>query len=44
MSGAADSKSAARLIATSFMSLFSVVGLTLYGLPLYYDKFVTELD
>jgi MFS family permease len=32
-----------RLIATSFMSLFAVVGLTLYGLPLYYDKFVTEL-
>jgi MFS family permease len=43
VSGAAESKSTTRLIATSFFSLFSVVGLTLYGLPLYYDKFVTEL-
>src|SRR5436190_955631 len=33
----------ARLIATSFVSLFAIVGLTLYGLPLYYDRFVTEL-
>jgi MFS family permease len=33
----------ARLIATSFLSLFAIVGLTLYGLPLYYDHFVREL-
>jgi MFS family permease len=32
-----------RLIATSFMSLFAIVGLTLYGLPLYYPKFMTDL-
>jgi MFS family permease len=32
-----------RLIATSFMALFAIVGLTLYGLPLYYPKFMTEL-
>lgn len=25
------------------MSLFAIVGLTLYGLPLYYPKFITEL-
>jgi MFS family permease len=44
VSGAAEIKSSpARIIATSFMSLFAVVGLTLYGLPLYYDKFVSEL-
>ena len=28
--------------ATSFLALFSVVGLALYGLPLYYDHMVTE--
>jgi MFS family permease len=50
VSGAAESRAeptsdsrSARLIATSFLSLFAIVGLTLYGLPLYYDKFVTEL-
>lgn len=32
-----------RLIATSFMSLFAIIGLTLYGLPLYYPEFMTEL-
>ena len=43
MSGAPEGKSSARLIATSFMALFAVVGLTLYGLPTYYDFFVTNL-
>jgi MFS family permease len=43
VSGAAQSKGSAKLIATSFMALFAVVGLTLYGLPMYYDKFVTDL-
>ncbi len=28
--------------ATSFLALFSIVGLALYGLPLYYDHMVTE--
>jgi sugar phosphate permease len=27
---------------TSFFALFSIVGLALYGLPLFYDSFVTE--
>jgi MFS family permease len=31
------------LIATSFLALFAIVGLCLYGLPFYYDFFVTEL-
>lgn len=31
------------LVATSFLSLFSVVGICLYGLPYYYDFYVTEL-
>jgi MFS family permease len=31
------------LIATAFLSLFAIVGLVLYGLPLYYDFFVREL-
>jgi len=31
-----------RAAATSFVALFSVVGLALYGLPLYYDHMVTE--
>ena len=34
---------ATRLIATSFLVLFSIVGLVLYGLPMYYDFFMTEL-
>jgi MFS family permease len=34
---------AARLIATSFFVLFAIVGLVLYGLPMYYDFFMTEL-
>ena len=28
--------------ATSFLALFTIVGLALYGLPLYYDHMVTE--
>jgi MFS family permease len=32
-----------RLVSTSFLSLFAIVGLVLYGLPLYYDFFVKEL-
>jgi MFS family permease len=32
-----------RLVATSFLSLFSIVGLVLYGMPLYYDFFVKDL-
>ncbi len=32
-----------RLVATSFLSLFAIVGLVLYGLPLYYDFFVKDL-
>lgn len=31
------------VIATSFLTLFAIVGLCLYGLPFYYDFFVTEL-
>jgi MFS family permease len=31
------------LIGTSFMVLFAVVGICLYGLPYYYDFYVTEL-
>jgi MFS family permease len=31
-----------RAATTSFLALFSVVGLALYGLPLYYDHMVTE--
>ena len=43
MSEAVRSKREARLIATSFMALFAIVGLTLYGLPLYYDLFMKEM-
>ena len=32
-----------RIIATSFFVLFAIVGLVLYGLPMYYDFFVKEL-
>lgn len=38
-----ESAQATRLVATSFLSLFSIVGLVLYGLPLYYDFFVKHL-
>ncbi len=30
------------VVATAFAALFSVVGLALYGLPLYYDFMVRE--
>jgi sugar phosphate permease len=30
-------------VATAFLSLFSIVGFALYGLPFFYDSFVTEL-
>jgi MFS family permease len=46
MSAAADSLASAqrlRLVSTSFLALFAIVGLVLYGLPLYYDFFVKEL-
>ena len=36
-------REALRLVATSFLALFAIVGLVLYGLPLYYDFFVKEL-
>jgi sugar phosphate permease len=43
MTNAAESKSAqVRVAITGFLSLFSVVGLALYGLPLYYDFMVKE--
>jgi MFS family permease len=32
-----------RLISTSFLSLFAIVGLALYGLPNYYPSFITQL-
>ena len=32
-----------QVTATAFAALFSVVGLALYGLPLYYDSMVREL-
>ena len=35
-------KAGALVTATAFFALFSVVGLALYGLPLYYDHMVTE--
>jgi MFS family permease len=46
-SAAPDAAPASRgsvlLIATSFLALFSIVGLCLYGLPYYYDFFVKDL-
>src|SRR5262245_7142330 len=42
--GAAEGSSRAPLlIATSFLALFAIVGLCLYGLPYYYDFYVREL-
>src|SRR6188768_4536081 len=35
--------SGVQVTATAFAALFSVVGLSLYGLPLYYDFMVREL-
>jgi MFS family permease len=46
MTAAADSLASSqrvRLVSTSFLALFAIVGLVLYGLPLYYDFFVKEL-
>ena len=38
-----DSRAAhAQVAATSFLALFSIVGIALYGLPLYYDFMVRE--
>ena len=34
--------SANRMAVTSFVVLFSIVGLALYGLPFYYDFMVRE--
>ena len=42
MSGAAGGRST-RLISTSFLSLFAIVGLALYGLPNYYPSFIKQL-
>ena len=39
----AEPRRGALLIATSFLALFAIVGLCLYGLPFYYDYFVKEL-
>ena len=42
-----DSSSARRdqalALTTAFLSLFSIVGVALYGLPFFYDFFVTDL-
>jgi MFS family permease len=41
--GVEGSSRAPLLIATSFLALFAIVGLCLYGLPFYYDFYVREL-
>jgi MFS family permease len=41
--GVEGSARAPLLIATSFLALFAIVGLCLYGLPFYYDFYVREL-
>ena len=33
-----------QVAATSFMALFSIVGIALYGLPLYYDHMFASSD
>lgn len=46
MTAAADTLGSGRrvrLVSTSFLALFAIVGLVLYGLPLYYDFFIKEL-
>jgi MFS family permease len=43
VSGAASGARSSRLISTSFLSLFAIVGLALYGLPNYYPSFITQL-
>jgi MFS family permease len=40
---AARWRTSSRLVATSFLALFAVVGLCLYGIPFFYDFFVREL-
>jgi sugar phosphate permease len=40
--GTRDQSGGAFVVATAFAALFSVVGLALYGLPLYYDFMVRE--
>jgi len=40
---AEGSRGATLLVATSFLALFAIVGLCLYGLPFYYDFYVKEL-
>jgi MFS family permease len=42
-SGAPSTRRGSLLIGTSFLALFAIVGICLYGLPFYYDFFVTEL-
>ena len=39
-----DRRSSIQVTATAFFALFSVVGLALYGLPLYYDHMVREFN
>jgi MFS family permease len=41
--GAARRRSQALAVLTSFLALFSIVGIALYGLPFFYDFFVREL-
>jgi nitrate/nitrite transporter NarK len=36
-------RTSSRLVATSFLALFAIVGLCLYGIPFFYDFFVREL-
>jgi len=43
VAGSALRRSQALAIATAFLSLFSIVGLALYGLPFFYDFFVRDL-
>ena len=40
--GTREQSGGAFVVATAFAALFSVVGLALYGLPLYYDFMVRE--
>jgi sugar phosphate permease len=41
--GAGHSTGQALALATAFLSLFSIVGFALYGLPFFYNFFVTDL-
>src|SRR5688500_10640251 len=40
--GLASKSGQTQVAATSFLALFSIVGLALYGLPFYYDFMVTD--